>query len=233
MKYYNIKADNSPGPYEKFMEYGVESLTDEELLAIILRTGTKGEDTVSIAGKILSLRAGMGRDRRGLLALHHLSLEELMSIKGIGRVKAIKLKAVAELSSRISKERIGSDAQFKGPATIAAYYMETMRHWEHEGVILMMFDGRFHLIADNLLGKGTVKASLISPREVLLTAVKHGAVNIVLLHNHPGGDPSPSEADISVTERIAKSCAMADIPLCDHIIIGDGSYYSFRENNLL
>lgn len=230
MKYFDVKSDRKTGPYEKFLEFGGGSLTDAELLAVILRTGTPGEDTVSIARKILSL----SRDgNEGILGLYHLSIEELMSVKGIGKVKAIKLKCLAELSSRMSMRRAKDSLCFDKPVTVAEYYMESMRHIEHEEVLLIMLDGRNHLIADTVLGKGTAKSSPISSREVMLTALKHSAVYIMLLHNHPGGDPTPSPQDIEATKKVGMLSVIADIPLLDHIVIGDNCYYSFREHKIL
>ena len=218
------------GPYEKYLENGAERLTDAELLAIILRTGTAGEDTVSIAQKVLALSDGK---HSGILGLHHVSLRELTSIRGIGQVKAIKLKCIAELSSRIAGEQAKKTLQFTNPATVADYYMERMRHQERERVLLLMLDGRNHLLGEQVLSVGTVNASLLSPRELFLTALKNSAVYVMLLHNHPGGDPSPGRADLAATKQIAEVSRLIEIPLLDHIIIGDKKYYSFRENGLL
>lgn len=218
------------GPYEKYLQKGAEQLSDAELLAIILRTGTVGEDTVSIAQKVLALPAGR---QKGIIGLHHISLKELMSIRGIGQVKAIKLKCIAELSSRIAQQSAKETLQLTDPATVADYYMERLRHMEREKVLLLMMDGRNHLIAEHTLSEGTVNASLISPREVFLTALRSGAVYIMLLHNHPGGDPSPGRQDIWITEQIKEAGVLMGIPLIDHLVIGDRSYYSFKENNCL
>ncbi len=218
------------GPYEKYLERGAEQLSDAELLAVILRTGTVGEDTVSIAGRVLALP---GEHRKGILGLHHVSLKELMSIRGIGQVKAIKLKCIAELSSRIAQERARETLQITSPATVADYYMERLRHFEREKVFLLMMDNRNHLIAEHVLSEGTVNAALISPREIFLTALRNSAVYIMLLHNHPGGDPTPGEQDILATRRIREASVLIEIPLLDHIIIGDKKYFSFKEMDYL
>ena len=156
-----------------------------------------------------------------------------MSIRGIGQVKAIKLKCIAELSSRIAQEMAKKTLQLKDPRTVADYYMERLRHFERERVLLLMMDSRNHLIGEQVLSEGTVNASLISPREIFLTALRYSAVYIMLLHNHPGGDPTPGKQDILATERIKNVSAMIEIPLIDHIIIGDKKYYSFREMGYL
>lgn len=218
------------GPYEKYLKLGAQQLSDAELLAVILRTGTVGEDTVSIANKVLSLPC----DRQsGILGLHHISLKELMSIRGIGQVKAIKLKCIAELSSRIAQQTAKKTLQMTDPATVADYYMERLRHFEREKVLLLMTDNRNRLIAEHILSEGTVNASLISPREVFLIALRYSAVYIMLLHNHPAGDPAPGRQDIAVTERIKKAAELIEIPLIDHIIIGDKKYFSFKEMGYL
>jgi len=218
------------GPYEKYLEKGAEGLSDAELLAIILRTGTVGEDTVSIARKVLSLA---GERQKGILGLYHVSLRELMGIRGIGQVKAIKLKCIAELSSRIAQQAARETLQITNPQTVADYYMERMRHFERERVLLLLTDGRNHLIGEHVLSQGTVNASFISPREIFLTALRGGAVYIMLLHNHPGGDPTPGKEDILATRRLREVADLIEIPLLDHIIIGDKKYYSFREMGYL
>lgn len=224
------KDTTKDGPYEKYLKLGAQQLSDAELLAVILRTGTVGEDTVSIANKVLSLPGGR---QKGILGLHHVSLKELMSIRGIGQVKAIKLKCIAELSSRIAQQTAKKTLQMTNPATVADYYMERLRHFEREKVFLLMMDNRNHLIAEHILSEGTVNASLISPREIFLTALRLGAVYIMLLHNHPAGDPMPGRQDIAATERIKKAADLIEIPLIDHIIIGDKKYFSFKEMGYL
>lgn len=224
------KSVTQNGPYEKYLVKGAEQLSDAELLAIILRTGTVGEDTVSIAQKILELP---DNPQKGILGLHHISLKELMGVRGIGQVKAIKLKCIAELSCRIAQETAKHSLQFTNPKTVANYYMERMRHFEREKVLLLMMDNRNHLLAEQVLSEGTVNASLISTREIFLTALRHNAVYIMLLHNHPGGDPTPGKQDIFATEKIKAAGDLMEVPLIDHIIIGDRKYFSFKEKNYM
>lgn len=215
-------------PYEKFEIYGAESLTDAELLAIIIRTGTKEQNSVELGKQILSLGTDSGQ-ANGILALQHLSLEELKKVKGIGKVKAIRLKCVTEFSRRIAMKTFKTGIRFDKPSTIADYYKEQVRHLEVEQVILVMTDSKNQFLKDCVLSTGTVNMSLISPREVFLTAVKTQAVNIVLVHNHPSGDPTPSRDDIEITKRIHEASQIMNIPLVDHIIIGDTTYMSFKE----
>ena len=215
-------------PYEKFEKYGAAALTDAELLAIIIRTGTKESTSVELGKQILSLGSNSGQ-AKGLLSLQHLSLHQLMSVKGIGIVKAIRLKCVTEFSKRIAMETFKTGIRFDMPATIANYYMEQVRHLEVEQVILVMTDSKNQFLKDCILSSGTVNMSLISPREIFMTALKMQAVNILLVHNHPSGDPTPSKDDIEITTRIHEASQIMNIPLVDHIIIGDNTYMSLKE----
>ncbi len=216
-------------PYEKFLAYGAQNLTDAELLAIIIRTGTKGEDALSLAKKILSMNA----NQSGLLQLQHIHLEQLKSVKGIGEVKAVRIKCVAELSNRIAASRMHERLDFSRPEMVAAYYMEQMRHLENEQVRMLLLDNRCRLIIDTVLSTGTVNFSVLSPRDMFIRALEYRAVYIMLLHNHPGGDPKPSGEDFTMTARIKAAGSFLQIPLLDHIIIGDGRYMSFLEEKLL
>ena len=215
-------------PYEKFEQFGARSLTDAELLAIIIRTGTKTSNSVELGKKILNLGSNSGQ-ATGILSLQHLTLEELMKVKGIGRVKAIRIKCVTEFSRRIAMESFKKGIRFDRPATIADYYKEQVRHLEVEQVILVMTDGKNQFLKDHILSTGTVNMSLISPREVFMTAIKTQAVHILLVHNHPSGDPTPSRDDIEITKRIHEASQIMNIPLVDHIIIGDTTYMSLKE----
>lgn len=213
-------------PYERFLRFGAENLTDRELLAIILRTGTKDVNALELAGQVLSLAK---HPREGLLGLYDVTLEELMQIKGIGMVKAVKLKSLTELSMRISRSTAKEGLMFTCSSTVAEYFMEKLRHRETECVILVCLDGKGQMIAEKKLSDGSVKMSLISPREIFIEALKCRAVNIILVHNHPSGDPTPSRADRELTRNLLELGEKMDIPLLDHIIIGDNRYTSFKE----
>ena len=222
---------NIPGeerPYEKCWRLGAEALSDAELLAVILRCGSKEENVVDLARRIL-YRSG----HDGLLGLCHISQEELTAIPGIGRVKALQVKCIAEFSRRFARARVQSTLSFHDPSSVADYYMEDLRHEEREKVMLLMLDTRGRLLAEEVISVGTVNASLITPREIFLTALSRRAVSIVLLHNHPSGDPSPSSEDIVLTNRVSESGKILGITLLDHIIIGDGRAVSLRESGLL
>lgn len=213
-------------PYEKFQRFGAESLTESELLAIILRTGTKERSALELANQVLSLAK---YPREGLLGLYDLTLEQLMEIKGIGKVKAIKLKCLTELSMRISSSIAKQGLAFTSSGAVAGYFMEKLRHRETECVILVCLDAKGQLLSEKKLSEGSVRMSLISPREIFLEALQSRAVNILLVHNHPSGDPTPSIADKELTLNVKELGEKMDIPLLDHIIIGDNRYTSFKE----
>lgn len=222
--------ENKELPYEKFLKYGPESLSEAELLAIILRTGTKDCSSVELGKKILNLAVS---PHKGLLGLYHISVEELKQIRGIGEVKAVKIKCIAELSMRMAKAKNEPLLRFDAPKTVADYFMEQLRHEEREKVILLCLDNKAQLISQTVLSVGTVNASLVSPREAFQYALRMQAVYIMVLHNHPSGDPKPSRQDIEITNRLLKTGELMDIPLLDHIIIGDNRYISFKESGLL
>lgn len=222
----NLTGGNENMPYEKFLRFGSETLTESELLAIILRTGTKDRSATEIAEEILSLS---DTPRTGLLGLYDVPVERLMEIKGLGEVKAVKIKCIAELAMRINIASAKTGVIVKKPETIANYFMEKLRHKRKECVMIACLDAKSQIIKEVILSSGSVNMSLISPREVFLEALKSEAVSIILLHNHPSGDPTPSQCDIDITRLVKKMGDMLDIPLLDHIIIGDNCYFSFKE----
>jgi len=217
-------------PYERCLRDGPEQLSDAELLSIIIRTGSREDNSLALASKILALNY----PQEGILGLLHLSLPELTSVKGIGKVKGIQLLCIGELSRRIWKRKTSEQIiSFHQPQEIADYYQEDMRHKEQELFRAMFFNTRQVLIRDVLLSKGTVNASLASPREIFIEALRHQAVSIILVHNHPSGDPEPGRDDILLTKRVEECGSLMGIRLLDHIIIGDASYVSFKERGLI
>lgn len=215
-------------PYEKCLRHGTAGLSDAELLAVILRTGSRGENVVELSQRILYHSGG-----NGILALHQFSVEQLMKIRGIGKVKAIQLSCISELSKRLSKAAAGESFSFSSPDSIAEYYMEDMRHESQEVIKLIMVNSKGRLIGETNISRGTVNASVITPREIFIEALQRQAVCIILMHNHPSGDPAPSEEDLILTRRIKSAGLLIGIALLDHIIIGDNHYISLKEEKLL
>ena len=219
----------SERPYEKCERFGPEVLSDAELLAVIIRSGTKKERAVDLAIRVLDRPGG----KKGLSALYYYSQKELQKIKGIGKVKAVQLCCVAELAKRMQSASFRETTVFDSPEKIADYYMARLRHGRTEEILLLMLDTKGRKIGDEVISKGTVNMSVLSPREVLCTALRYEAVFLVVLHNHPSGVPVPSDADISVTRQLAVACEIVGISLRDHLIIGDNCYLSMREKGFL
>lgn len=217
----------SERPYERFRNLGPKALSDAELLAIILKTGTRNLTSMELARELLS------RCQGNLLNLYELSYEQLLEIRGIGTVKAIQLKAVAELSRRIARTDRGYRLSLGSPASIADYYMEEMRHRRKEVFVGAFFDAKCKFLGDSVIATGSVSQAFVSPMELFRKALMRSAVMIVILHNHPSGDPAPSEEDIQLTRRVEKGAQLLGLTLADHIVIGDNRYYSFRENHML
>lgn len=229
-KHLTIKdLPNLERPDEKLEKYGPRLLTDAELLAVIIRTGTKEVQSVELAAQILRKSEG----NPGLLSLKMLELPDLMTIKGVGRVKALQILAVGELSRRIAKTSMDKGESFTDPELIARYYMEDMRYLQKEEIMLVMLNTKSQIIKDEVISRGTVNASILSPREVFMQALRYNAVYIVLLHNHPSGDPTPSKEDLLMTARIAEAGKLIGILLMDHLIIGDNKYISLKERGFL
>lgn len=218
---------DSEKPYEKFMNYGAEYLSDAELLAVIIKSGTNGLKSIEVAQNFLNQK------NRNLMNLYDVSYDEMLQLKGIGKVKAIQLKCIAELSNRITTTRYAQQISLRDARSIATYFMEKLRHENQELLVLCMFDSQCRLLAEEVISKGSVNSSIVPSREIFLIALQKQAVHIVLLHNHPSGVSLPSKEDDEATRRIAECGQMIGIPLSDHIIIGDHNYYSYRESGLL
>lgn len=216
-------------PYEKAVSNGIQTLTDAELLAVILRTGTKDESSIDLANKLLNSHAV----HKGLNGLFFIRREDLLGIKGVGNTKATQILAVTELSKRINEAKLRKDLCFNNPDKIAAYYMEKCKYLTKERVYLMLFSNSHMLIKEIMLSEGTVSSSSISPREIFIEALKYEAVNLILVHNHPSGSPEPSDSDIAATIKIKEAGRLMDINLSDHIIVGNDCYISFLERGII
>ncbi len=216
-------------PYEKCLNSGPEALSDAELLAVVLRSGAQGISSIELARSVLEL----SDFEKGLTGIYHMSLEDLCSLKGIGKVKAIQILCIGELSKRIARAESRKKLNFNDPSSVADYFMEKLRHEEQEELFCLLLDTKNALLGEIMLSKGTVNQSLITPRELFIKALSFRAVNMILIHNHPSGDASPSNDDLAVTERIRKAGDLLGISLLDHIIIGDRRYTSLREKGYL
>ena len=218
----------SERPYEKLEIYGAENLSNAELLAIIIKTGTKDESSVTIAQRILSLRENT--EKEDLRFSQDISLEEFTKIKGIGKVKAIQLKAVCELTKRISRPINNQKKVIKSPEDVAKLLIPELRYETREIVKVLILNSKNVVLRIINIALGGANFACIEPKDVLSEAIKMQAPKIILVHNHPSGEPKPSNGDYKVTDRIYEASELLGIKLLDHIIIGDGTYNSLLSN---
>lgn len=211
-------------PYEKLEMYGETYLSNAELLAIIIKTGTKESTSVELAQKILNLEKN--KNESSLRFLQELSIEEFTKIKGIGKIKAIQLKAVCELAKRMSRPIAKINVKITNSDDVANLLMEEMKYEKREIAKILILNNKNETIKIKNISYGGANYALIEPKEVLVDAIKMGAPKILLVHNHPSGDPTPSQNDFKATEKIYNSAEMFGIQLLDHVVIGDGKYTS-------
>ena len=211
-------------PMERLIDIGVESLSNEELLAIIFKTGSKGVSAKDLASKFLSKIDGLKK-------LNNLSYEQLNSIKGIGMSKACTLLASVELGKRINREvDTIKNVKFTSADVVYKYYKDKLGDKKQEYFYAVYLDVGKRIIGDKLLFIGTINYSLIHPREIFKEAYLHGASAIICVHNHPGGNPIPSIQDFDMTKNLVDVAKILGIKLLDHIIVCKNNYYSFFEN---
>ncbi|PWT91504.1 MAG: hypothetical protein C5B54_05190 [Acidobacteria bacterium] len=216
----------SERPREKLLTQGEQALSDAELLALILGSGTSSETSVQLAQRILGQFGGVQK-----LAL--LSAIELQDVHGVGPAKAAGLKAAFELSRRHVQRNENRQPQFSQSQTVYQYFEPKLRGRVQEEFWVVALDTKNRLIVAQSITKGTLSGSLVHPREVFGFAIKNSAASIIILHNHPSGDPQPSLEDRKVTTQIAQAGKLMGIELLDHVIIGQSCYFSFRDQGLL
>lgn len=229
-KFYTIKElPESERPYEKFEKSGVTCLSDAELLAVLIKNGSHEKNSVELAREILNLHPVY----KGLIGLHHLTDSELRKVNGIGKVKAAQLLCAAELSKRMSRQRKPVKTAFDSPEYVADYFMEEMRTKETETTVVVYLDNRCCLIRYDAVFVGSISSCVANPREILKKALQYDAACFILLHNHPSGDPTPSQADLALTERVKSAGELIGIRLLDHIILGDCQYISLHQRGYI
>lgn len=216
-------------PIEKLVKYGAERLSDAELLAIILRSGSRKMSVIETAQRILNDHP----IHKGLQGLNHRHLNELTKIPGVGTVKGCQIIALTEISRRMSSEICEQKLTVDSPETVADYFMEEVRYLEKERVYALFVDSANCIIHRVLISEGSINRSLMDPRELFKEALKANATSIILVHNHPSGNPEPSDIDILVTKKIEELGNKLGIKLHDHIIIGNGIYESFLNRGIL
>lgn len=217
------KLPISERPYEKAQMYGIESLSNAELLAIIIKTGTKEKTSVELAKEILSMETDNKKD---IQFLQDIAIEEFMKIKGIGKVKAIQLKAICELNKRMYRPIAKEKVKIRTPDSVAHILMNEMKYEKREKLKVLVLNIKNILLKIIDVSYGGTNSAIVEPKDILVEPIKMGAPRIILVHNHPSGDPTPSEEDIELTKRIYNAAGMLGIDLLDHIVIGDNEYSS-------
>lgn len=212
-------------PRERMLHYGSQHLSNVELLAILLRTGSANESVVVLAQRIMS-------QLETIQNLYDVTIEELTNIKGIGPAKAIQIKAAIELGIRIAKHAPMERKTIHSPNDVANFVMEDMKYLKQEHFVVLLLDTKNHVMAKETISIGTLNSSLVHPREVFKPAIKKSVSAIILIHNHPSGDPTPSREDIEVTKRLIKAGEILGIDVLDHLVIGENRYFSLKDKGL-
>lgn len=213
-------------PREKILRYGAEVMSNSELLAIILRTGTKDENILKLCDRIISHFGGLN----GLI---NPTIEDLKQIKGVGEAKATQILAISELASRFKSFKSGDDHTVSSPKDIAFYMINEMKNLKKEYFKLIMLNTKNKIISIKDVSIGNLNSSIVHPREVFIEAIKNSSASVILCHNHPSGDPSPSREDILVTNRLKECGVLLGIDVLDHIIIGNETYISLKEKGIV
>jgi len=213
-------------PREKLIHKGAGALSDSELLAIFLRTGTRGISAVELARQILA-------EFGGLRALLSASREDFCKSFGLGDAKYTQLQAVLEMSKRHLQEHLVRETVFTSAEHVRSYLSSQLRHAQREVFAVLFLDSQHRLIRYQELFYGTIDAAAVYPREVVKSALQHNAAALILAHNHPSGIAEPSQADINITDKIKKALDLVDVRLLDHFVVGDGDPVSLAERGLV
>jgi DNA repair protein RadC len=213
-------------PRERMKVIGAGKMSNAELIAILLRTGYHEETAIRLAERVIS-QAG------GLRYLPDYTLEELQEIKGIGLAKAVQIQAALELGRRMSSTLRPENFLLSSPQEVASFLMEEMRYYRKEYFKIILLNTKNHIISVEDISIGSLNSSIVHPREIFNLPVKKSAASIILVHNHPSGDPTPSREDLEVTKRLVEAGNLLGINVLDHIIVGEGKFLSFKEKGLI
>lgn len=214
-------------PREKLLKEGKEKLSNIEILSILIGSGTKDRSAMELAADIISM------DKSGIKYLSDCRPEELSRIRGIGKARACEILAAVELGKRIASVPVDERSVIKSSSNIADIFMERMRYYKKEHFVSLMINAKGQIIEETEISIGDLCSSTTHPREVFVEAVRRSAGSVAFIHNHPSGDPTPSEADILTTKRLMEAGEILGIPVLDHIIIGDGKYVSLRASGMM
>ncbi len=221
------KLPETERPREKMLLYGSSSLSLSELLAVIIRTGDREKTATTLSDEIISFQDD------GIKFLADCTPNELMEIKGVGKAKACQIVAAIELGKRIATRKRNNFDNVNSPEKVSKIFMEEMRYYQKEHFNAVLLDTKGKVIAVENISIGDLNSTLVHPREVFKNAVKKSASSIILVHNHPSGDPEPSGEDIEITTRLQEAGNIIGIKVLDHIIIGDGEFKSLKSENLI
>jgi DNA repair protein RadC len=214
-------------PREKMRLLGVGKLSNSEILAVLLGTGTRAQSATALADRILSMTSD------GIAYLSECTLEELARISGVGAAKACRIAAAVELGKRLATNPKDKRIRIASPQEVAELFMETMRHLKQECFRVLLLNVKNEIMAIEEVSVGNLNSSVADPREVFRPAIRRGSASVILAHNHPSGNPEPSGADIEATKRLTEAGELLGIKVIDHIIVGDGTFVSMRQSKLL
>lgn len=218
-------APREDRPRERLATHGPEALSDAELVALVLRTGERGASALVVASRTLASHGG-------LRALAGAARGQLAAERGIGPAKTASLLAAFELARRLAAQRLRPGLALGSPAAVAAAFHPRLRDAPHERFVAVLLDGRHRVLRDVVVSQGTLTASLVHPREVFRPALREAAAALILVHNHPSGDPSPSREDVDVTRRLARAGRLLGIEVLDHVIVAEQGFTSLRERGV-
>lgn len=215
-------------PREKLIQRGAASLSDTELLAILLRTGTSSVSVLHLAEEVLAKYQD-----KGLVAIMNISPQEIASVHGVGLAKAATIVAAVELGRRLSAKAAQKLEKIEGPEDVARYASPLLRFEQKEHFLVMLLDVRNRVLAMPTVSIGSLTASVAHPREIFREAIRYSAANMILIHNHPSGDPTPSREDVQITKQMMKAGEIMGIPVLDHVIIAGDGFLSLKEADCL
>jgi len=214
-------------PREKLFGHGVRLLSNMELIALLIGSGTREASAITLAGRVLAMT------ETGLTALKSASPEELLAIKGIGEASASRILAAAELGSRIAAETPYGRVRIFGADDVYKMFASEFQGEKQEIVTALLLNAKYEVIGREVISKGGIVNAFVQPRDVFRPAVKRGATGLIMIHNHPSGDPTPSNDDLKATAEIEKAGEMIGVKLIDHIIIGSGRHVSLRDMDVI
>jgi DNA repair protein RadC len=213
---------NEDRPRERLLRFGAEALSNTELLAILIRTGTTKESAVKLADRVLAMSGGI----RNLVDM---SIEQFTSIRGVGQAKALQMQAGIELGRRLARSGLQDTPLIKSPRDAADLVLDELRYLQKEHFMVLFLNTKNRVIGKETLSVGSLNASIVHPREVFRSAIKRSSASIICAHNHPSGDPTPSPEDVEVTRRLSAAGQLVGIELLDHLIVADRQFVSMKE----